>query len=142
MWSYIVDPIIFPLREKCWNTEFFLVHIFLYSDWIRRFSILSEYRKIRTRKKTPHLDTFTQCSCFGCTFVAEQQNNIRKKITKTSYWSIYENMIIYVKLGNRNLPERQEIGSVSCFWLYRSSRRTSAWVFSCKFAAYIQNTFY
>ena len=23
------------LHEKCWNTEFFLVHIFLYSDWIR-----------------------------------------------------------------------------------------------------------
>ena len=43
------------LHEKCPNTEFFLVRIFLYSDWIRRFSpyllcIYSEYRKIRTRK--------------------------------------------------------------------------------------------
>ena len=27
------------LREKCPNTEFFLVHIFLYSYWIRRFTI-------------------------------------------------------------------------------------------------------
>ena len=28
------------LREKCPNTEFFLVRIFLYSDWIRRFTEL------------------------------------------------------------------------------------------------------
>ena len=26
-----------PLREKCPNTEFFLVRISLYSDWVRRF---------------------------------------------------------------------------------------------------------
>ena len=42
------------LREKCPNTEFFLVSIFLYSDWILRFTvnlcIQSKYRKIRTRK--------------------------------------------------------------------------------------------
>ena len=25
-------------REKCPNTEFFLVRIFLYLDWIRRFT--------------------------------------------------------------------------------------------------------
>ena len=48
------------LCEKCPNTEFFLVRIFLYSDWIRRFinlRIHSKYRKIRTRK-TPYLGTF------------------------------------------------------------------------------------
>ena len=28
----------FTLREKCPNTEFFLVRIFLYSDWIQRFT--------------------------------------------------------------------------------------------------------
>ena len=27
-----------PLREKCPNTELFLVRIFLYSNWIRRFT--------------------------------------------------------------------------------------------------------
>ena len=32
------------LRKKCPNTEFFLVHIFLYLDWIRRY--------------TPHLSVF------------------------------------------------------------------------------------
>ena len=64
-----------PLHEKWPNTEFFLVHIFPYSVWIRTFCyvnlrIQSEYGKIRTRKnsvfghfkygpkKTPYLDTF------------------------------------------------------------------------------------
>ena len=38
------------LREMCPNTELFLVRIFLYSDWIWRFTrIQSEYRKIQTR---------------------------------------------------------------------------------------------
>ena len=44
------------LLEKCPNTMFFLVRIFLYSDWIRRFnvnlSIQSEYRKILNRKNS------------------------------------------------------------------------------------------
>ena len=41
---------------KCANTEVFLVRIFLYSDWIRRFTvnlrIQSENRKIRTRNNS------------------------------------------------------------------------------------------
>ena len=44
------------LRERCPNTELFLVRIFLYLDWIRRFTvnlrIQSEYRKIRTRNNS------------------------------------------------------------------------------------------
>ena len=40
-----------PLREKCSNTEFFLLPIFLHSDWIRRDT---EYGP----EKTPYLDTF------------------------------------------------------------------------------------
>ena len=51
----------FPLRQKCPNTEFFLVCIFLHSDWIRRDTILlriqSECKKYRL-EKTPYLDTF------------------------------------------------------------------------------------
>ena len=31
------------LLEKCSNTELFLVRIFLYSDWRRRFSLQPEY---------------------------------------------------------------------------------------------------
>ena len=43
------------LREKCRNTEFFLVRIFLYSDCIQteyglNLRIQSECREIRTRK--------------------------------------------------------------------------------------------
>ena len=53
------------LHEKCPNTEFFLVRIFLYFDWIRRFSvnlrILSECRKIRTRKNSDFWTLLTQC---------------------------------------------------------------------------------
>ena len=40
---------------KCPNTEFFLVRIFLYSDWTRilvNLRIQSEYRKIRTWKNS------------------------------------------------------------------------------------------
>ena len=39
------------LREKCPNTEFFLVRIFLYSDYVN-LCIQSKYWKIRTRKNS------------------------------------------------------------------------------------------
>ena len=35
---YILNVQSCTLRDKCPNTELFLVHIFLYSDWIRRFT--------------------------------------------------------------------------------------------------------
>ena len=51
-----------PLREKCRNTELFLVHIFLYSDWIRRFtpkiSVFSSNTGKYGPEITPYLDTF------------------------------------------------------------------------------------
>ena len=41
------------LRQKCPNAELFLVRIFLYSDWIRRFTPNSvRIRKIRTRNNS------------------------------------------------------------------------------------------
>ena len=40
------------LHEKYQNREFFLIRVFLYSDWNLR--IQSEYRKIRTSRKTPY----------------------------------------------------------------------------------------
>ena len=55
------------LREKCPNTEFFLVHIFLYSDCIQyfpvfRFTPLISVFSTNTGKygpeKTPYIDTF------------------------------------------------------------------------------------
>ena len=50
------------LREKCPNTEFFLVRIFPHSDWIRRdtpyLSVLSPNAGKYAPEKTPYLDTF------------------------------------------------------------------------------------
>ena len=50
------------LREKCQNTEFFLLRIFPHSDWIRRGTeYLSLFCSIAGKygpEKTPHLDTF------------------------------------------------------------------------------------
>ena len=54
-----VSPI---LREKCPNTEFFLVHIFPHSYWIRRdtkyLSVFSSNAGKYGQEKTPYLDTF------------------------------------------------------------------------------------
>ena len=36
--TQITEVICMTLREKCPNTELFLVRIFLYSDWIQRFT--------------------------------------------------------------------------------------------------------
>ena len=49
------------LWEMCPKTEFFLVRIFLYSDWIRRDKYLSVFSPNEGKykpEKTPHLDTF------------------------------------------------------------------------------------
>ena len=50
------------LREKCPNTELFLVRIFLYLDWIQRFtgwiSVFSPNTGKYGPEKTPNLDTF------------------------------------------------------------------------------------
>ena len=49
------------LREKCPNTEFFLVRNFLYSNSIRNLLRKSPYSvriQGRTDRKTPYLDTF------------------------------------------------------------------------------------
>ena len=50
------------LREKCQNTEFFLVRIFLYWDWIGRdteyLSVFSPNTEKYGPEVTPYLDTF------------------------------------------------------------------------------------
>ena len=51
------------LREKCPNTEFFLVCIFLYLDWIWRYTEYSvRIRKNADQKKFRIWTLFTQCS--------------------------------------------------------------------------------
>ena len=53
---------IYSLREKCPNTEFFLVRIFPHSDWIRRdtsyLSVFSPNTGKYGPEKTPYLDNF------------------------------------------------------------------------------------
>ena len=50
---------IVTLREKCPNTEFFLARIFLYSDWIRRFTeMFSPSTGKCGPEKAPYVDTF------------------------------------------------------------------------------------
>ena len=55
-------PVSITLREKCPNTEFFLVRIFLYSDWIWRFTeqicVFSPNTTKYGPEKTPYLNTF------------------------------------------------------------------------------------
>ena len=50
------------LREKCPNREFFLIHIFLHPDWMRRdtpyLSVFSQNAGKYGPEKTPHLDNF------------------------------------------------------------------------------------
>ena len=46
------------LREKCPNTEFFLVRIFPHSDWIRRDTVFSPNVGKYGPQKTPYFDTF------------------------------------------------------------------------------------
>ena len=53
---------VLALREKCPNTEFFLVRIFTHSDGIRRDTEYLSVFSLNTGKygpeKTPYLDTF------------------------------------------------------------------------------------
>ena len=61
LFKMVPGKLIYPnktLHEKCPNTEFLMVRIFPYLDWIWRFTacvnlrIQSKYRKIRTRKNS------------------------------------------------------------------------------------------
>ena len=56
----IIIIILKTLPEKCLHTEFFLVHIFLYSDRIRRFNgdLLRKSLGKYEPEKNPYLDIF------------------------------------------------------------------------------------
>ena len=60
--SVILKLSLYTLCEKCPNTEFFLVRIFLHWDWIRRdtpyLSVFSPYAGKYRPEKTPYLYTF------------------------------------------------------------------------------------
>ena len=56
------------LREKCPNTEFFMVRILPHSDWIRRvteyLSVFSPNARKYGPEKTPYLDSFHAVELF------------------------------------------------------------------------------
>ena len=74
--------IISALRENCPNTELFLVRIFLYSDWIRRFtpwiSVFSPNTGKYGPEITPYLDFFVQC--WVTTKTSEQNAEARDQL--------------------------------------------------------------
>ena len=69
------------LREKCLYLEFFLVRIFLYLDWVQRYSLRlqSECGEMQTRK-TPNTDTFQ-----AVTFSKEQLLKKKNQTRHTCY---------------------------------------------------------
>ena len=83
-----VDKLRRTLREKCPNTEFFLVRIFRHSDWIRRdtsyLSVFSPNAGKYGPEKSPYLDTFhtvrTISACVWCIKI---------------YFCIYINLFIF-----------------------------------------------
>ena len=52
------------IREKCPNTEFFLVRIFPHSDWIRRFTPYSVRMRENTTRKNSVFEHFSRCENF------------------------------------------------------------------------------
>ena len=82
VWTFFsLQKFIFTLREKCPHTEFFLVCIFPYSDWIRRdtpyLSVFSPNTGKYGPEKTPYLDI-----CHAVSFPD-------KLISKYIAWSIF-----------------------------------------------------
>ena len=77
----------YTLREKCPNTEFFLVRVLPHLDWIR---IQSESGKIRTRK-TLYLDNFHAVidsfnGWFYCQLFNENIFSCISKKKPNTYW--------------------------------------------------------
>ena len=100
-----------PLREKCPNTELSLVRIF----------IQSEYEKARTRKNS----VFWHFS-----------RRIGVKITDIFHICLISVISSSLITSSRSSHPELFLRTKQLYW-----NHTSAWVFSCKFAIYFQNTF-
>ena len=75
------------LREKCPNAEFFLVRLFLYSDWIRRFTEYSVRIQENTdQKKLRIWKLFTQWFLVGIMVKTE----IEKFSHMMAWWFYFE----------------------------------------------------
>ena len=92
-WKSCFQFLKLALRQKCQNTEFFLISISPHSDWIRRdteyLSVFSPNVGKYGLKKTPYLDTFHAVLCLLYFF--------KKKITFTKWkpFKIYKRCFFF-----------------------------------------------
>ena len=102
------------LCEKCLNTAFFLVRIFLHSDWIRKFTGLSKspylvrIQENTDQKKLRVWTLSTQC----CRIInAITTSGFSRKIIDLLYAALMPAGIYLLKVNNRNIRARCEICS-------------------------------
>ena len=88
--GYILWISTFALREKCPNTEFFMVHIFLYLNWIGDLRSRSPY-SVRMQENTDLKKTvFWHFSC--------SPNTENSKTEKTPHWNTSYALLVGQKL--------------------------------------------
>ena len=80
------------LREKCQNTEFFLVRIFPHSDWIRRDTYSVQMQK-NTDQKNSVFGCFSRRDC-NRTIIFNGQLKL-KKIFWSNYFLYFFNMLVF-----------------------------------------------
>ena len=97
----------FSLREKCPNTEFFLVRIYPHSNWIRRDTELSAFSpnagKYRP-EKTPYWDIFMQCLFYICKIDLIVKNVHLKVSKKLSGKHLCQGLLFKKRLWRRCFP--------------------------------------
>ena len=85
------------MREKCPTTEFFLVRIFLYLDWIRRFTVFSPNTGKYVLENSPYLDTYHAVNCLvKYAHVSNYLRKIHRYIFIYIYIVRYKCVFIYV----------------------------------------------
>ena len=99
---YRVCSKLWTLREKCPNTEFFLVRIFPHSDWIRRDTSYLSVSSPNARKyrpgKTSYVNTF---------------HTVQKLITLLFNWFVWSNVFyqtVWLRVSVIELKRKSEIG--------------------------------
>ena len=96
-----IVKILLKLSGKCPNTEFFLVRIFLYSDWIRIFTkrqpqkMVKHTQKLRPQKPTNCLSVFDHFVGLALRrspyFVRIQENTDQKKLC---IWTLFAQWLL------------------------------------------------
>ena len=95
------------LREKYANTKDFLVRIFLYLDWIRRFSLnTGKYGP----EKTPYLDTFHDL----CKMFSPRIHSSNRLLKTIIFFEMFDKFLI----GSTWLPFQSKFYNI-CFWRYK-----------------------